>query len=83
MPMFQKPAAPRGILMAWQGHFYVRRGKSLVALDMSKYLSPSRLLRRFVCVRWLESKSVIILNLQFLADVNVVVKIIIVGIDKP
>ena len=30
-----------------------------------------------------ESKSVIILNLQFLADVNVVVEIIIVGIDKP
>ena len=23
--------------MAWQGHFYARRGESLVALDMSKY----------------------------------------------
>lgn len=35
--MFQIPAAPRGIPMAWKGHFYDRRGESLVALDMSKY----------------------------------------------
>lgn len=35
--MFQIPAAPRGIPMAWQGHFYARRGESLVALDISKY----------------------------------------------
>ena len=35
--MFQIPAAPRGIPMAWQGHFYARRGESLVALDMSQY----------------------------------------------
>ena len=35
--MFQVPAAPRGIPMSWQGHFYARRGESLVALDMSKY----------------------------------------------
>lgn len=35
--MFQIPAAPRGIPIAWQGHFYARRGESLVALDMSKY----------------------------------------------
>ena len=35
--MFQIPAAPRGIPMAWQGHFYARRGESLVALDMNKY----------------------------------------------
>ena len=35
--MFQIPAAPRGIPTAWQGHFYARRGESLVALDMSKY----------------------------------------------
>ena len=35
--IFQIPAAPRGIPMAWQGHFYARRGESLVALDMSKY----------------------------------------------
>ena len=35
--MFQIPAAPRGIPMAWKGHFYGRRGKSLVALDISKY----------------------------------------------
>ena len=35
--MFQIPAAPRGIPMAWQGHFYARRGESIGALDMSKY----------------------------------------------
>ena len=35
--MFQIPAAPRGIPMAWKGHFYGRRGESLVALNMSKY----------------------------------------------
>ena len=35
--MFQIPAAPRGIPMAWQGHFYARRGESLAALDMNKY----------------------------------------------
>lgn len=35
--MFQIPAAPCGIPMAWQGHFYARRGESLVALDISKY----------------------------------------------
>ena len=35
--MFQIPSAPRGIPMAWQGHFYARRGESLAALDMNKY----------------------------------------------
>ena len=35
--MFQIPAAPRGIPMGWQGHFYARKGESLTALDMSKY----------------------------------------------
>lgn len=35
--MFQVPAAPRGIPMGWQGHFYARQGESLVALDTSKY----------------------------------------------
>ena len=31
--LFQIPAAPRGIPVAWHGHFYGRRGESLVALD--------------------------------------------------
>jgi len=35
--VFQIPAAPRGIPMAWQGHFYARHGESLAALDMNKY----------------------------------------------
>lgn len=35
--LFQIPAAPRGIPIAWQGHFYARRGESLVALDMNKF----------------------------------------------
>lgn len=35
--IFKIPAAPRGIPMAWKGHFYARRGESLAALDMNKY----------------------------------------------
>lgn len=35
--LFQVPAAPYGIPIAWKGHFYGRRGESLVALDMNKY----------------------------------------------
>lgn len=35
--LFQIPATPRGIPMAWKGHFYGRNGESLVALDMGKY----------------------------------------------
>jgi ATP-dependent DNA helicase RecG len=47
--MFQIPAAPRGIPMAWQGHFYARRGESLVALDMNKY---EEIRRQTVNVDW-------------------------------
>lgn len=35
--LFQIPAAPNGIPIAWKGHFYGRHGESLVALDMNKY----------------------------------------------
>ena len=35
--LFQIPAAPKGIPIAWKGHFYGRHGESLVALDMNKY----------------------------------------------
>lgn len=35
--LFQIPAAPRGVPIAWKGHFYARRGESLAALDMGKY----------------------------------------------
>ena len=35
--LFQIPATPRGIPMAWKGHFYARRGESLGALDIGKY----------------------------------------------
>lgn len=35
--LFQIPAAPYGIPIAWKGHFYGRRGESLAALDMNKY----------------------------------------------
>ena len=35
--LFQIPATPRGIPMAWKGHFYARRGESLGALDVGKY----------------------------------------------
>ena len=37
MLLFQIAATPRGIPMAWKGHFYGRNGESLVALDMGKY----------------------------------------------
>ena len=35
--LFQIPAAPKGIPVAWKGHFYARQGESLAALDMGKY----------------------------------------------
>lgn len=35
--LFKIPAAPRGIPIAWKGHFYGRRGESLTALDINKY----------------------------------------------
>ena len=35
--LFQIPATPHGIPMAWKGHFYGRNGESLVALSMGKY----------------------------------------------
>ncbi len=35
--LFEIPAAPRGIPVSWQGHFYARNGESLVALSMEKY----------------------------------------------
>lgn len=35
--LFQIPAAPCGVPVAWQGHYYARRGESLSALDMGKY----------------------------------------------
>ena len=34
--LFQVPAAPRGIPVAWQGHFYARAGESLVSLGLDK-----------------------------------------------
>lgn len=35
--LFEIPAAPRGVPVSWQGHFYARNGESLVALSMEKY----------------------------------------------
>ena len=34
--MFEIPAAPRGIPIAWKGHFYARDGESLTALSLTK-----------------------------------------------
>ena len=34
--LFAIPAAPRGIPLAWKGHFYGRDGESLVALSLEK-----------------------------------------------
>lgn len=33
---FQIPAAPRGIPIAWQGHYYARSGENLMALGLEK-----------------------------------------------
>jgi ATP-dependent DNA helicase RecG len=34
--MFEIPAAPRGIPIAWKGHFHARNGESLTALSLAK-----------------------------------------------
>ena len=34
--LFEVPAAPRGMPIAWQRHFYARDGESLVGLDLAK-----------------------------------------------
>lgn len=34
--MFQIPAAPKGIPVAWEGHYYGRDGESLVALNLQE-----------------------------------------------
>ncbi len=34
--MFEIPAAPRGMPIAWNGHYYARAGESLVALGLDK-----------------------------------------------
>lgn len=34
--LFEVPAAPRGIPIAWNGHHYARQGESLAALDLAK-----------------------------------------------
>lgn len=34
--LFQIPAAPRGMAIAWKGHYYARAGESLVSLGLDK-----------------------------------------------
>ena len=34
--LFQIPAAPRGIPIAWKGHYYARAGESLISLGLDK-----------------------------------------------
>lgn len=34
--LFQIPAAPRGIPIAWKGHYYARAGEGLVSLGLDK-----------------------------------------------
>jgi ATP-dependent DNA helicase RecG len=52
--LFQIPSAPHGIPISWQGHFYARRGESLVALDMNKY---DEIRRQTINVDW--SKQIV------------------------
>ena len=35
--LFEIPAAPRGIPIAWHGHYYARAGESLTALSTEKF----------------------------------------------
>jgi len=34
--LFDIPAAPRGIPIAWKGHYYARAGESLISLGLNK-----------------------------------------------
>ena len=34
--MFEIPAAPKGMPIAWSGHYYARAGESLISLGMDK-----------------------------------------------
>ena len=47
--MFEIPAAPRGIPIAWQGHYYARAGESLIALGTEKF---ERIRRQVLGLDW-------------------------------
>ena len=34
--LFEIPAAPRGMPIAWKGHYYARAGESLVSLGLGQ-----------------------------------------------
>jgi ATP-dependent DNA helicase RecG len=34
--LFEVPAAPRGIPIAWKGHYFARAGESLTSLGLDK-----------------------------------------------
>ena len=44
--LFEVPAAPRGMPIAWKGHYYARAGESRISLGLDKqanlFLSPFR-----------------------------------------
>ena len=47
--MLEIPAAPRGIPIAWQGHYYARAGESLIALGTEKF---ERIRRQVLGLDW-------------------------------
>ena len=47
--MFEIPAAPRGIPIAWQGHYYARAVESLIALGTEKF---ERIRRQVLGLDW-------------------------------
>ena len=47
--LFEIPAAPRGMPVAWQGHFYARAGESLVSLGLDK---QDEIRRQTLAVDW-------------------------------
>ena len=47
--LFEIPAAPRGIPISWQGHYYARAGESLIALSTEKF---ERMRRQVLGTDW-------------------------------
>ena len=47
--LFQIPAAPRGIPIAWKGHYYARAGESLTSLGLDK---QDEIRRQTLAVDW-------------------------------
>ncbi|MFA5161804.1 MAG: ATP-binding protein [Elusimicrobiales bacterium] len=61
------PAAPQGIPIAWQGHYYARHGASLVALDINKLETIRRQIMPDWSARVIEEASIDMLDKDAIA----------------